>query len=510
MAYTGQNKQGGMAMNLSSGRLGTLLPLLAMSLAAPAVLAGAEQCTALRTSGRFANTTVNNAQFIAADAARGSPAFCEITGVVKANPRSSITVVYRLPENWNGRLLGLGGGGWAGNIVLATAAPALARGYATAQTDGGHVSPNGADTAWVAGNPDALTDFSHRAVHLMTTTGKAVVAQYYGKSATRHYFQGCSTGGRMALMEAQRYPEDYDAIIAGAPVYTLLTQTSPIIRDRIFKAPGAAIPAPLMQRINAAALAACDKLDGLEDGIVTDPRRCTWDPAALQCAAGVSGEQCLTPPQVKALRQAYSLTPGDAGRVGNYPLTRGGELTWQNFVPTTPGPRNAMSGSLGELRLPIFGKADYDATQFDPARDQSKVHATAFAREYEAANADLGPFLKRGGKLLMWHGFDDGGPSPFATIDYFDRVQKTNGRDAAVRLFIAPAVGHCRGGPGTDDFDALGELEKWDASQQAPMQIPARNARSGIERPLCPWPALPYYRGSGDAKSAASFECRVN
>lgn len=496
-------------MNLSSGRIGSFLPVLAMTLAAPAALAGAEQCAALKTAGRFADTTVSDARFIAASADNKNPAFCEVTGVVSPNPRSRITVVYRLPENWNGRMLGLGGGGWAGNIQLPTAAPALARGYATAQTDGGHPSANGADTSWVKGNADALTDFSHRAVHLMTTTGKAVVSRYYGKDASRNYFQGCSTGGRMALMEAQRYPDDYDAIIAGAPVYTLLTQTSPIIRDRIFKAPGAAIPAPLMQRINAAALAACDKLDGLEDGIVTDPRRCEWDPVALQCPTGTSSEQCLVPAQVAALRTAYSTTRGNAGRVGNYPLTRGGELTWQNFVPTTPGPRNAMSGSLGELREPIFGDADYDAAKFDPARDQARVHETPFAKEYEAANADLGPFLKRGGKLLMWHGFDDGGPSPFATIDYFDKVQKANGSNAAVRLFIAPAVGHCRGGPGADDFDALGELEKWDTTQQAPLRIPARNARSGIERPMCPWPALPYYKGTGDAKSAASFECRV-
>jgi feruloyl esterase len=168
-----------------------------------------------------------------------------------------------------------------------------------------------------------------------------------------------------------------------------------------------------------------------------------------------------------------------------------------------------MSGSLGELRAPIFGNADYNADSFDPARDQAQVHATPFAREYEAANPDLSAFLKRGGKLLMWHGFDDGGPSPFATVDYFDAVQKANGNDAAVRLFIAPGVAHCRGGPGADDFDLLGEIEKWDMGSPAPLRIPARNLRSGIERPLCPWPALPYYQGSGDPKSAASFACRV-
>ncbi|MET0281621.1 MAG: tannase/feruloyl esterase family alpha/beta hydrolase [Steroidobacteraceae bacterium] len=356
--------------------------------------------------------------------------------------------------------------------------------------------------------PAALAD-AHRC-GAMPLEGKAAdttitAAKFVAATTTPAAPAYCELHG----VKAQRYPSDYDAIIAGAPVYTLLTQTSPIIRDRIFKAPGAAIDAPLMQRVNSAALAACDKLDGLEDGIVTDPRRCKWDPVALQCPAGGSHAGCLAPPQVAALRQAYSMLPGNSGRVGNYPLTRGGELTWGAFVPSTPGPRNAMSGSLGALRAPIFGNADYDAGQFEPARDQAQVHATPFAQEYEAANPDLGAFLKRGGKLLMWHGFDDGGPSPYATIDYFDAVQKTNGSDAAVRLFVAPAVAHCRGGPGADEFDLLGELEKWDAGGQAPSSIPARNARTGIERPLCPWPALPYYRGSGDPKSAASFACRV-
>lgn len=487
-----------------------MLPLLATGLAlallAPAAWADAAGCAALKAPG-LAATTVAEARFIAADAAKNIPAYCEVTATISPTPRSRITAVYRLPENWNGRMLGLGGGGWAGNILPATAAHALPRGYATAQTDGGHPSANGADVSWVKGNPDAVTDFSHRAVHLMTTTGKAVVTRYYGKAAERNYFQGCSTGGRMALMEAQRYPEDYDAIIAGAPVYTLLTQTSPIVRDRIFKAPGAAIPAPLMAKVNQRVLAACDAKDGVSDGVVTDPRSCDWDPAAMQCPAGASGEDCLSTAQVQALRKAYTTTRGSGGRIANYALTRGGELTWNTFVPTTPGPRNPMNGSLNELTPLILGTRD--GNTFDPARDQAAVHATPFAKEYEAANPDLRPFLARGGKLLMWHGFDDGGPSPFATIDYYEAVKRTSGADSAVRLFIAPGVGHCRGGPGADDYDPLTALETWDQKGVAPVRIPARNVSSGNERPLCPWPALPAYLGSGDPKSAASYACRV-
>jgi feruloyl esterase len=484
--------------------------LLTGALAAPAVLADAGRCSALQTAGKFADTTVREAKYVAADATRGSPAFCEITGVISPNPKSHITAVYRLPENWNGRMLGIGGGGWAGNITLTVAAAPLARGYATAQTDGGHASPNGADVSWVKGNPEALTDFSHRAVHLTATTGKALVTSYYGKAAEHNYFQGCSTGGRMALMEAQRYPEDYEAIIAGAPVYTLLTQTSPIIRSRIFTAPGAALSEALVRRINAAALAACDAKDGLADGVVTDPRRCDWDPVAMQCPAGSAGsDACLTPRQVQAVREAYTTIRGKDGLVGNYALTRGGELGWLRFVPTTPGPRNAMTGDLTDLRAAIFGDADYDQSKFDPLTEQAKVHATPFAKEYEATNPDLKGFLARGGKLIMWHGFDDSGPSPYATIDYFDKVLKTNGSNADVRLFLAPGVYHCGGGPGADQFDLLTQLENWKEKGTAPTSIPARNATSGNERPLCPWPSLPYYDGKGDPKSAASFSCKA-
>src|ERR1051325_11170449 len=185
------------------------------------------------------------------------PAYCEVTALITPVPGSKITAVYRLPENWNGRMLGLGGGGWAGILNLLeppaipapfrAASPGLTRGYATAQTDGGHASPASTDASWTRNNPTAVTDFSHRAIHEMTVLGKQVVASHYGRPPTKSYYQGCSTGGRMGLMEAQRYPNDYDGIVAGAPVHTLLVQSSTVVRDQIFKAPGAAIPSELMK-----------------------------------------------------------------------------------------------------------------------------------------------------------------------------------------------------------------------------------------------------------------------
>ena len=255
-------------------------------------------------------------------------------------------------------------------------------------------------------------------------------------------------------------------------------------------------------------MAACVAADGVRDGVVTDPRSCGWDPGALQCKAGDSGDECLTGPQVDALRKAYSTIRSRDGVVGNYALTRGGEAGWNPFVQTLPtGRLDSSNGALGALTVYMFGRDDYDTAHYDPAKDQAAVHRTPFAKEYEATQADLAPYLKRGGKLLLWHGFDDPGPSPYATIDYYERAKQKNGADSAIRLFLAPGVYHCRGGPGADDFDLISALDQWVEKGMAPAIIPAKNARTGAERPLCPWPALPYYKG-GDSKQLTSFDCR--
>ena len=471
-------------------------------------------CTDLTKAGLFPNAVVQSAAIVAADTKTGMPSYCEVTALITPVPGSKITAVYRLPENWNGRLLGLGGGGWAGNLVLSapltgpnrTASSGLPRGYATAQTDGGHASWVATDATWTRNNPVAVTDFSHRAIHEMTVLGKRVVASYYDRALTKSYYHGCSTGGRMGLMETQRYPEDYDAVIAGAPVYSLLVQTSNVVRDQIFKAPGASIPLEQLKVVNDAVLSACDATDGLKDGVVSDPRRCRWEPKSLQCKSGVVSSSCLTPPQVEALNKAYRTVRTRAGVVGNYGLTRGGELGWNPFVPTVPGPRTVLNGDLGDLIPLIFSDQPFDPAKFDIETRQAAVHRTPFAAEYEARSTDLSKFFQRGGKLLLWHGFDDPGPSPWMTIDYYERAVKANG-GANLRLFVAPGVGHCMGGPGADTFDPLTAMEQWVETGTAPEAMVAKNTRVGFERPICAWPKLPRYR-SGDPASATSFECR--
>jgi feruloyl esterase len=498
-----------------------LLCLAVSALVAQAAHAsgGAAQCDALGAANAFDHTTVSSAKIVAADASKQLPAFCEVTASVKPVEGSNITVVYRLPDNWNGKMLGLGGGGWAGNIVLPTAAPGLAKGYATAQTNGGHDVSNVWDTAWAA-NPEASKDFSYRAIHVMTDLGKQVVAKYYGEPQKRAYFQGCSTGGRQALMEVQRYPKDYDGVIAGAPVYTLATQTSAVWRNTIFLRDGATLTAEQIKHINQTSLAECDGRDGLVDGIVTDPRACKFDPAQLQCPAGSKDATCLSPAQVKAAQDLYSGHKTPSGEISAYGLNRGGEGAWMLYVSAIkkPDDQSFLAGSsgqgLGGLRAQLFGDPDFVLQKFNFDKDYRTLKASAFAAEYEAKDPDISPFINNGGKLLMWHGMDDPGPSPVATIDYYEQMKsatapKVKALDSSARFFILPGVYHCRGGPGADDFDSVDAMDHWVEHGQAPDAMKAtRSSQPTIARPVCQYPTLPRYNGKGDPSLAESFHCK--
>jgi feruloyl esterase len=498
-----------------------LLCLAVSTLMAQAAHASASpaQCEALGVANAFENTTVSSAKIVAADAAKHLPAFCEVTASVKPVDGSNITVVYRLPDNWNGKMLGLGGGGWAGNIVLPTAAPGLAKGYATAQTNGGHDVTNVWDTAWAA-SPEASKDFSYRAIHVMTDLGKQVVAKYYGEPQKRAYFQGCSTGGRQALMEVQRYPKDYDGIIAGAPVYTLATQTSAVFRNQIFLRDGTTLTAAQIKHVNEAALAECDGRDGIVDGIVTDPRSCKFDPSQVQCPAGTKDDTCLSPAQVKAARDLYTGHKTPDGKTSAYGLSRGGEGAWGLYISAVkkPDEQSFLAGSsgqgLGGLRQQLFGNPDFDLKAFNFDKDYATLKGSAFAAEYEAKDPDISPFINNGGKLLMWHGMDDPGPSPLATIEYYEKMKSTTAPkvkalDSSARFFLLPGVYHCRGGPGADDFDSIEAMDRWVEHDQAPDAMKAtRSTQPAISRPVCQYPTMPRYNGKGDPAVADSFHCK--
>ena len=348
-------------------------------------------------------------------------------------------------------------------------------------------------------------------MHLMTTTGKDVAARYYGHRQKKTYYQGCSTGGRQGLIEVQRYPADYDAASIGAPVYNLLVQTSAIVRDQTFSASGAGFTEAQLKMVQAAALGACDAKDGAKDGLIANPAKCAWDPKSIQCKTGDSGEECLSPTQVDALRSAYSGVVLKNGQRVSWPLAKGGEEGWSRFLQTSSSGSDAtkgggLGGALGKL---ITGDDSFSVETFKASRDLAKIRNSDFAHQYEANDPKIGPYLKRGGKLLMWHGWSDAGPSPVGTIAYFGKVKAANpGSDKSARLFLLPGVYHCGSGPGPDKMDLLGAIDSWSSTGKAPNVMQAVKAKSTISRPICPYPQVAIYKGHGDQDAASSFICK--
>jgi feruloyl esterase len=441
----------------------------------------------------------------------------EVQAEISPVAGSKIGAVYRLPANWNGKVLGLGGGGFAGNVRAEAAADGLTRGYAVIQNDMGHPSASALDPAFAFDaegrrNVEGIIDFGHRATHLATVIGKEVAAKHYGRAPERAYWQGCSTGGRQGLAEVQRYPDDYDGVIAGAPVYTPLTYANAMLRVQMFHSrPESNLTAEQVPLIRDAVLAACDASDGVADGILTDPRTCTWDPAQLQCAAsGAGGAACLLAAQVETVRRAYGGVKLADGRYAAMPLMRGGESDWVARMIGTPQQPRGVNALLGAPFMAYIAVGDprYDFMTFEPNRDWKVLDGGIAAAEVHQQNPNIAPFVQGGGKLLLWHGFNDPGPSPLSTIAYYESALAAvpAARDN-VRLFLAPGVLHCGGGAGPDRFDALTALESWVERGVAPTKLIATKQNSPLSRPLCAYPELPRYKGTGDTNDAASFEC---
>lgn len=479
--------------------------------------AAQDVCGPLTAKPSFAATTLVSATPVAAT--DEMPAFCEVQATIAPVPGSKIGAVYRLPAEWNGKVLGLGGGGFAGNLRVEAAAEGLRRGYAVLQNDMGHPSPSALDPSFALDadgrrNIEGIVDFGHRATHLATVVGKDVATRLYGRAPERAYWQGCSTGGRQGLAEVQRYPDDYDGVVAGAPVYTPITYANAMLRVQMFHArPGSNLTAAQVPLIRAAVLAACDLDDGVADGILTDPRTCSWDPAALACSASAAPQaDCLSSEQVETVRRAYAGVQMKNGRYAAMPLMRGGESDWVARMVGTPQQPRGMNAVLGAPFMASIVKADrnYDFMTFDPERDWAELDGGIAAAEVHQQEPNIAPFVARGGKLLLWHGFNDPGPSPLSTIAYYDAVlERVPAAKDSMRLFLLPGVLHCSGGTGPDQFDSLTALENWVERGVAPTQMIATKQDSPLSRPLCPYPALPRYKGTGDSNAATSFECAV-
>jgi feruloyl esterase len=426
------------------------------------------------------------------------------------------------PSNiWNGKFKGVGSGGLGGTIPHEALARSLEQGFAVAATDTGHDNRDGAG-AFALAHPEKIVDYGFRAIHLTALTGKELTEHYYRSSVKYAYFEGCSQGGQEALMEAQRYPGDYDGIIAGDPDYNQTHHEVGAhlwVVSTLYSDPSSRLSATQAQLIGDAVSAACDRLDGVEDGVLEDPRRCHFDPGVLQCR-GESKTHCLTPAQVVAVRKLWD-GPAQAIDPTYYPgLERGAEATlWKNWIIADTAEEN-VHGMLGLpfFRYFVFSDPNWDFRTFDYRRDSSEIDRR-FASTLNAVDPDLLAFATRGGKLIQYHGFNDPDVPPRSSILYHDAVQRSlRGKQVQLRdfyrLFMVPGMGHCGGGPGANSFDMMGALERWVEQGIAPSRIIATKyanddpSKLGLRtHPLCPYPEGARFLGSGSLHDERNFAC---
>jgi feruloyl esterase len=449
----------------------------------------------------------NNAA--ARQAASALPAFCRIAATLKPGPESDIKIEVWMPAaNWNGKFQAVGNGAFSGAIAYPAMMTALRRGYATASTDTGHEG----DTASFALSADKLTDFGWRAVHEMTVASKKLVASHYEQAPKLSYWNGCSAGGRQAMKEAQRFPADFDGIIAGAPGldWTGRSAMATRVAHALQKDEAARLGPAQFKLVHQAVLEACDANDGVKDGVLDDPRKCKFDPGVLQCK-GSADAGCLTPAQVNTVQMLYAdeVNPKTHRRIAG--LQRGSELGWTDMGWTA----SARATGLSQFRFIVFKDPQWEIDRFNFPADIVRADEIDNGT-LNALDSNLQPFISRGGKLIQYHGWSDPQISPTNSADYYESVLKTVGGPAKVagsyRLFMAPGMGHCAGGDGPNTFDMVGALEQWVEQGKAPDSIIASHAANGRvdrTRPLCPYPQVAEYKGSGSTDDAANFVCKV-
>jgi len=440
------------------------------------------------------------------EAVSNLPAFCRVAATLKPSADSEIKMELWMPASgWNGKFEANGNGGWTGSISPATLAAGLRRGYAAAMSDLGH---EGGSASFALGHPEKLTDFGYRAAHEMTLASKAIIANYYGQSSKLSYWNGCSAGGRSALMEAQRYPTDFDGIIAGSPGldWTGRALQAVWIAQASHKDDASYIPPAKFSLIHEAVLQACDAKDGVKDGVLEDPTRCGFDPKELECK-GADGPSCLTSAQVETARTIYSPVLNSRTKQAIFPgFERGSEAGWA----TMAGPQIFGIGS-DLFKFVVFQNPNWDYKTFDFDSDLERTEKAA-GSVLNAADANLQKFVDHGGKLIQYHGWSDPQIAPGSSVRYYKRVLDTMGMKVqnSYRLFMVPGMAHCGGGDGTSNFDMLAALEQWKEQGKAPDQIAASRVRDGKvdrTRPLCPYPQAAKYKGTGSTDDAANFVC---
>jgi feruloyl esterase len=503
-------------------KIGVLVVAVLSGLLLTARPAAAASCEGLAKL-TLANATITSAEAVAAGAfappagggGRGGgnafgdlPAFCRVAATLTPSSDSDIKIEVWLPAaGWNGKFEAVGNGGWNGNIDRNALAAGLRRGYATASTDTGHEGGGG---PWMQ-SKEKLIDFGYRAVHEMAVKAKAIIASYYGGEAKLSYFNGCSAGGRQGMKAAQRFPADFDGIVAGAPAVNTTGRAafSMWIAQSLRKGEDNYIPASKYPAIHEAVLQACDARDGVTDRVLENPRACKFDPKVLECK-GADGDSCLTPAQVDSARTMYAPVVNARTKKEIFPgLEYGSELGWSTFGGQQPFGIGTQMYQFMVFKDPNW---DYKTLNFDS--DMALVDKIENG-SINALDPNLKPFIARGGKLIQYHGWADQQIPSGSSVEYYQSVVATTGGANGIkdnyRLFMVPGMGHCGGGDGTATFDMLGALEQWVEKGKAPDQIPASrvvNGRADRTRPLCPYPQVASYKGSGSTDDAANFVCK--
>ena len=449
--------------------------------------------------------------------------FCRVVGTIE----TEIGFELWLPDNWNGKYQQVGNGAYTGSINYPTMGGALAKGYATASTDVGHVSANAFETDWMVGHKQRVIDFGLRAHHVVSEIAKQIVEAYYDDAPAYSYFVGCSSGGWQALTEIQNYPDDFDGVVAGAPAHNFVRQNlrGAIVDQLTLAHPEGDLGRAQTQLVANAVLERCDADDGVADGILSQPLQCDFDPSELQCKAGDAADACLTPAQVERVAALYGPIESRGG-LELYPgptiaaaLTPSASTVARSGAP--PGPFTPVVPTPGAPALPAplanalreFGYANaptlgtFDADRDIPAMEELMNPVMS------AVNPDLRKFKRRGGKIIAWHGWGDGGISPYQTLHYYDTVAARVGgnMDDFYRIFFLPGMGHCgAGATGPDKFDVVAALEGWVEEDVAPTRIESTQLTDGRvtrTRPLCMFPEVPKYTGTGSTDESQNFTC---
>ncbi len=437
---------------------------------------------------------------------KATVAFCRVRVRLQPTPGSDINVEVWLPDEWNGKLFGYGGGGFTGGLGQSEELmnAGASRGYAGVTSDLGH--PTSFTAKWAHGQPEKIVDFGHRANHLAVVTARKLIDVYYGRPVKHAYFQGCSGGGREGLMEVSRYPQDYDGVIAGAPAMEYGEIMTRLLWSKRMLA-SARLLSFKLKAVRAAVLSQCDKLDGVEDGVLENPLQCPFDPAVLQCKdAGFLSFSCLTQREVDVLHSLY-----DGPRLANGDrVISGPALGGENLFGMMGGFFSNVGGRQ-YYRWIVHDDSDWEDSDFDLDRDYAASRAR-IEPIVDSGDPDISAFTARGGKLILYHGWSDPLIPAANTVRYYEAVSAQLGADveSSVRLFMVPGMEHCGGGVGAASFDMVPHLEAWVERGEAPERIVAAKAEadSSFNRPLCAWPRTAHYRGSGSTVDAENFTCK--